>query len=301
MKKTILLLISLFLCAIVCSADRYEVFRLSGTVKLLKDGEWVTAKKYEPLQSTTKMMLGTNSFVGIKDNKTKKIYYSSTAGENMVSAIIIAAKKQSKSTTSLLTGALNDAAGNGHEKAGRGKSPRISGVINRGGGFSNNGNEIGALPCSGTSFGNTINGLLSGKAECTAPDSLGMKLALIVEPEDSVLSYTITALGPAADTVFVNVVRIAEGEAPQLLFDGGVDGGNISITKDSELKVDWYPSVYSPSAKYLLIVCEKDFSPNITQSMLDRSFKSKMTGISRPAYIDNALWNAGTWLVEANL
>lgn len=300
MKKTVLLLISLLLSVMVYSAARYEVFKLSGDVKLLKEGQWVMAKKYEPLQGTDKVMLGANSSIGIKDNKTMNIYFSSQTGESMVSALIISAKNQSKSTTSLLTGAVTSANGDKEGKFSKIKR-RVPGVVNRQLPSSKHDADSVTQPTYRNSFGNTLNDLLCDRIELTKPDSLNMELSVLVAPGDSVVSYMITDYMSKADTMYVNVVRIIPGEAPQLMFDGGVNGENISITDGSELTVDWYPSVYDPSARYLLIVCEEDFNPKNMQGLLDSAFKSSKTEIKQPAYIPTLHWNARTWVINCQL
>lgn len=305
MKKTVLLIISLLLSVMTCFAARYEVFRTSGDVKLLRDGQWVTAKKREPLLGTDKVMLGANSTVGIKDNKTKGIYYGSQSGETMVSAIIISAKNQSKSTTSLLSGAVTGANSGKNGKLSKAKR-NVNGVVIRGGVKGNlinmgDDTDSNVSPTYRNSFGNMLNDLISDRIELTKPDSLRMELTLRVEPEDSVISYVITDRMPGVDTMYVNVVRIIPGEAPQLMFDGGVNNENISVANDSELTVDWYPSVYDPSARYLLIVCEQDFNPKNMQGLLDSAYKSHKTEISQPAYIPRTQWNARTWVINGQL
>lgn len=302
MKKTVLLLISLLLSVMVCSAAHFEVFRTSGVVEVLRDGQWVSVKKREPLQSTDKVKIGVNSFVGIKDNKNKNIYYCSQPGETKVLSIIVSAKNQSKSTTSLLSGAVTSA---NSDKAGK-KRQKVHGAVIRGGikgrlidsDDTADEDSVGH-PTYKNSFGNMLNDIICDKVELTESDTLNIGLKLVVAPEDSLLTYVITDRIPIKDTKYINVLRITPGEAPQLMFDGGMNGENIYITDNSELTVDWYPSVYDPSARYLLIVCEEDFNPKNMQGLLDSAFKSRKTEIKQPAYIPTLHWNARTWVINS--
>lgn len=305
MKKTVLFLISLLLSVTVCAAENFEVFRTSGVVQMYKDGQLVSVKKREPLHSADRLKLGTNSSIGIKDNKTKKIYYCSEPGWTKVLAIIVSAKNQSKSTTSLLTGTITSTTKGKPAKSRR----QVHGAVIRGGinGRLIDGTEttdedsVKHHPTYRNSFGNMLNDILSDKVELTESDSLSIGLNLVVAPEDSLLTYVITDRMTVADTMYVNVLRITPGEAPQLMFDGGLSNESVSITSDSELAVDWYPSVYDPSARYLLIVCEQDFNPNNVQKLLDRAYKSQKTEINQPAYIPGAIWNARSWVINSQL
>lgn len=303
-KKALLLMISLLLSIMTgYSAERYEVFRTSGDVKLFKDYKWVTAKKREAVRINDKVKIGDNSVIGIKDKETKGIFYSSEPGETVVSDIIIAAKKQSKSTTSLLTGAMVDTNSGDSGKSRRNK--RVTGVVTgsvmRGPAEKNADTDSVVQPAYSNRFGNMLDDLIFKKVQLTEPDSLRISLDIVVEPEDSVVSYIITDRIPGNDTVYVNVIRLIPGAAPQFMFDGGVNGENIFISGETELKVDWYPSVYDPSAHYMLLVCKSDYKTGIIQGLVNKTFKAQTIKLSKPGFIDDALWNARTWLIDGKI
>ncbi len=110
MRKVIYIIV--LWCGMLVSAlalPRYSIFKIIGDVKVMQTGTWVVPAKKQGVTFRDQFLLGENARVGIVDNQTHRIYYSSKAGKQNVAQIISGAKKQADEVVGLINKQIRSA------------------------------------------------------------------------------------------------------------------------------------------------------------------------------------------------
>lgn len=277
-------------------ASRYVVFKVNGDVKIQSANGWVVPKKRQAVVLKDKVRIGPEAVIGVLDKESKGIYYSSAEGDITVSEIIRTAKKQAGRHTSLVAGSL---ANGGSRSVARRSSRKVVGgvssVLMRGQEAEVVDGATDSVSMNRDAMWRVLNRMTLDRAGIKT-DSLGVVSFACDVDADSVMTFRV--VNDSDEEFAVNVVKLGDGSAPQLLISGGEDNRTLVLAPHADVTVDWVPVLYEPDAGYLLLVADAEFNVMYVQRLVDSIHKSGTPHESRPAMIDADVWNATARLLR---
>lgn len=242
--KFVMRYFSIFLLICISSASiqaaPFHIFEYEGDVKLLRNGIWVEITEKQEILYKDRIRLGNNAKLGIVDYNTRRIYYTRKTGEQNVSEIISASRKEDDRIAynmgkTLINSTLDD------------NNPIvIIGGVNRGA------NEF----CNATS--NIYNEIYK-RLKCTQEnDTEDIDATLVTEGKTFYFKIKNNTCFP----LFINIIKIPkeESEKPQLCLEVGYTKNKpyIAIGPEKETDLNQYVFLAEETPRNYLVCASQE-------------------------------------------
>lgn len=243
-----LLSVASLMAAASVSADRYEVFKLTGSpVKVSASGQQALSKR-TPLKPSDKVRIPTGASLSILDTSNGAIYSSDQPTDPIsVAAFVVAMKKKAKKHTSALISVLSSKKGNPAQKT-LGASFR--------------GNDGNWSPVDVA----VAERLLGPATLAEYPD---LQLQVVRDPEDA--SYHFKIVNKSGNLLWANVY---DPEARRLMIKDAAyeEIHALMLPPDSELDLAEYVFASDADAprQFMLVTSTEPFDTGLVQLLLDR-------------------------------
>ena len=250
MKKTILkkipllkgfLLVAFLLCNInAVQSASYRVFRYTGDVKVKTTEGWSNITENLTVTIKSQFLLGEQARLGIVDNDTHRIYYTTKPGTQNVAQIVSNARKQSDRIASTMWKQLQNGGNNG-------KSLTILGAVNRG---------SGEVDCTEALYGDIY------RMRDVSVTSDSMTVSAEIEEEDGCCYFKVKNCSEQA--LCVNIVRMPadKDEKMQLCLEIGYSENQpyLIVAPQSTVVLSDFPFMADPLPHhYLLVATQQPF------------------------------------------
>lgn len=232
-------------------AATYQVYKVDGDVRILKNGNWEIPQKHQELSIRDQFLIGEHGSLGIVVNETHRIYYTVHSGKQNVAQIISAARKQSDHIASNMSKQLTA------NKQMKGSSLPVYGGVNRG-----NHKEVSSTDLVYATIYNFLQ-----KHEQVIPTPVNGD---IVYSGDS---YYFKAFNHTNRPLYANVVRLplTTGEQPQICMEVGYTMNEPFLVIGAGQETNWSDFTFlveETQHQYLLFASEEPYDCQALQMML---------------------------------
>ena len=258
LRHKILLLLCFICCPICLWSAKYSVFKSVGVVKILRNNTWTSVKGRMSVTLKDKFQLEETAKLGIVDEESNRIYYTTKAGNQNLAQIISNARKESDRLVSNVSKQIMES------MQGAGKRMAFLGGVNRGTKDSN-----GVLDFIHSKIIEVVQAG-ANREEYLTGDSISS-----VRVSDG-SSFCFQIHNKSNKPLFVNIVRLpaAPSEKLVLCLDIGytMNEPYLMVGAESSLLLSDYQFVPdSVPHTYMLIASEKAFDCQALKLLLKKS------------------------------
>lgn len=252
MKRVFLLLFLCLMQLCVFAEDKYEVYQVSGNVKIKKNDKWVTLSKGKDVTLNDKVQIANGSKLIIVKLPSKSLYESQKSGEMSISTIKAEAVKHSNEVLGLTLRELYGKNNDGQTKVKRG----VHGVTTR---------EAELLDSSfegviAADIQKTIAVLMSdGNPGDHGFDTVWMKNITALSVVDGTSRYFILS-NTSDKLIFVNVICInPTTNSVSVLYNEVTHPLGVMVPPDKTLSLNMYKFEACDKCRYIVFGTENSF------------------------------------------